>query len=372
MRFFEMLRVRLIATLIVLTLQSQGPHQKPLEAAQTDDISSASYRVEMPQGNMMDCGSGTAIAPDLVITNAHVVDNQAGPNVTLTSVGGEQLEGKVIACYRQRDLAVIKTSQQLNYVRLLPHGLQEGMQVRFFGFGRHGIPLLRTGTVVSINGKSSEQRSAAAPAGSPRSVEMHLATEPGDSGGGVFDGSGDLIGLSWGGDGQDSQAVPIEEFTEWLPAIEEHCGASGCCICGSGSGCPTGTCPSPSAGAPPSRYYYPPQPTTPPASTGQLAPIPSPAASVGPAGPQGLKGEKGDPGQPGFPGLPGLVDKAQLTAQIDAAISARLASLALPVQLLDPSGAVITSEKLPLDGQHTLKLQTNLSPTFSAAPAAKR
>lgn len=126
----------------------------------------------------------------------------------------------------------------------------------------------------------------------------------------------------------------------------------------------------------------------PPASIGTLTAV-QPAPQVQQvAGPTGAKGDKGDPGAPGQPGqdgaagkdgqpgergptgqqgqpgAAGAVDPAQLAAAVDQAVSARLATLELPVQILDTNGNPIAgqSQTIKLDGSQPLRFQWGYVP----------
>lgn len=81
----------------------------------------------------------------------------------------------------------------------------------------------------------------------------------------------------------------------------------------------------------------------------QIKQLQSQAASSGPAGPAGPAGPPGPPGMRGAVGPAGSVDPAT--------VKKSLASVCLPVEILDAKGAIITKVEIPLDGAHPLRLQ---------------
>jgi thiol-disulfide isomerase/thioredoxin len=79
---------------------------------------------------------------------------------------------------------------------------------------------------------------------------------------------------------------------------------------------------------------------------------PGPAGSTGPQGvpgSAGAQGPKGDTGATGAVGPAGAVDPAK--------IKKVLATVSLPVEILDGKGAIITRVDVPLDGSHPLRLK---------------
>lgn len=298
----------------------------------------ASVRVNLPDA----AGSGVAISPEIIVTNCHVVEWRHRDDLVVTShADASRRKAATIALDAEADVALVHVpGAAYDPVPIAPTP-PEGSEVHLLGWGRRGVLARGAGRILRrVMGHRT-------PRGQVPVMLCHLASEPGDSGGGIFDASGHLVALNWGAISATGQSLstPSEYITRLVEDYRQH-------ACGGGS-CPTGPrqtagsafgppapkfpvqrpTPSPDAFAPPKPAQ---EPLTPPA----LVPV-APAVSGdaiaaaildriasdprfrGPAGPPGPPGPKGDRGEYGPQGRD--APPVDLDALADA-VAARLAS----------------------------------------------
>jgi len=281
----------------------------------------ASFRIEVGEGQ----GSGTGISETLVLTNAHVaqhLDARARIWHTLTK---QEWAGQVVSMYRDADLALIYVpSGGVPWVPVNSVGLQADLPVHAYGYGRQGVLRRGNGHVTGVIGTRA------------RTIEVWntgLTIEPGDSGSGIFNEQGELVGVNWGADKHthDNAATSSAHVvTMWRHFVETQCPGGRCPTGGMFSGPPTGRgqmipVRPPVAGgaspAPPAVIAGPTPPTTPDKpSTAFDADVIAEALIERLAGDPRLKGPKGDPGPPGKDGQDGRdaeVDYDRIVAEVE-------------------------------------------------------
>jgi S1-C subfamily serine protease len=132
-------------------------------------------------------GTGFFATPDLVVTNAHVVQGQSF--VTLRLAGGRQIQGRVERSSADVDLAVVRTSAPAPDTQILQLGsartVRPGQEVIAIG-----SPLGLQNTVT--RGIVSALRSA----GGVALIQTDAAINPGNSGGPLLDRDGRVIGVN--------------------------------------------------------------------------------------------------------------------------------------------------------------------------------
>jgi S1-C subfamily serine protease len=140
------------------------------------------------QADSVRTGSGFAVAPGVVVTNAHVVDQCRA----LRIVHGEQARsGRVLAIDREQDLAAVRTDLPVPAVlslRAAP-ALRLGESVVAFGFplagslSREGN--LTTGNISALAGLRDDARY----------LQITAPVQPGNSGGPLLDEGGNVVGV---------------------------------------------------------------------------------------------------------------------------------------------------------------------------------
>ena len=143
-------------------------------------------------------GSGVVVGKQEVVTNCHVVEDAAGIVVRQASghVGGMpwRMEASVLARQEERDLCLLfvgdlSAPPAATVVRLgSAQRLSVGEEVYAVGAPR-GLELsLSRGIVSQLRGVSGKRRAPL--------VQTDAAISPGSSGGGLFNGNGELVGIT--------------------------------------------------------------------------------------------------------------------------------------------------------------------------------
>jgi hypothetical protein len=228
----------IIRHLILFSLALLGLIGSPA-SADPADIAAASRSVvrivifsEADPGYPIGHGSGVVVAPDLILTNAHVVDeDEYETRITLTIVPGEGskiYDAEVVDRSPGNDLALIRLR---NGARLTPAGfftgnVEDGSDVFAIGYpggvdiaqGLSATDMLRPQVPVKTKGSISGGRSA-------KDFETLLHTAAiggGNSGGPLVDACGRVVGInsfgtvSNGGDAEFFFAVANREVRNFL------------------------------------------------------------------------------------------------------------------------------------------------------------
>lgn len=273
-------------------------------------------------------GSGTCIAPQgLVLTCAHVVRHQPA---AVRFPDGRHFATRTVREDRVRDLALLRfdAPEGIPCTAVAKELPPAGARLWGVGYPRGQGPWVRDGAGLGLL------------AGTPTFLRAGFTVIEGDSGGGVFAATGELVGVIDGYFTQDRShscnAVPLGDVLDFLREAQ----------------CPGGRCPL--------LPRPPPQPWAPVPAL-PVAPVPAPPPSVpapeaglsqkldrliqeveslkhtpAPPGPRGEKGEPGAKGEPGPPGPPGKDGQPADPAQLEA-LRKRVAALE---QLLQALGSV--------------------------------
>lgn len=212
----RILEAGLILAAMLIPLVAHG--QFTIESAPTfkiessTDPSSAAVYVHRQLVSHGDAGSGTVIASEggksLVLTCAHVIEGDGG--ITVTHAGkvypAKYLGGSTVRWVNTStiqvdgpDLALVVVYAELPAVEIGSEP-ETGARVRLFGFGGrlgdHGF-VAKLGQVI------------AGPAFTKPTLTYTASTTSGDSGAGVFNEAGELIGVHTGRSGVQAYAVPV-------------------------------------------------------------------------------------------------------------------------------------------------------------------
>lgn len=280
----------------------------PAGSARGSDPVASSVRVRgaSNDGQGFYCASGTAVAPEWVVTNQHVVRDSVPP----FDVNGRP--ARVIAADPSVDLALLHVPgaefAASELAELDPRGPQPGLSVTHVGFG--------SGELAVMRGRVLASRAYMDPSFAVPVVKSSALIRQGDSGGGVFDDAGRLVAVQWGCSDATSAVS-----THYVAQMMQQCGPYGC---------------------PPPRRRAAPQP----APTPRPAPQPEPSGNSGqladcrdrcqalaariecleqrapvpgPPGPPGERGPAGPPGRDGAcpePAPPAAIDQQTIEQAI--------------------------------------------------------
>ncbi len=158
-----------------------------------------------------------------LITNYHVIRTVVSPNVKgysrlyvrLSTDPNTPIPARVVGFDRAFDIALLKTEVTPGYIFSLPQSdrLQAGMHVYAIG-SPGGLENTLTTGIVSATGRRFLQMGNV--------VQFDAAVNPGNSGGPLFDESGDLLGVVFAGIEQFKGinfAIPAHWVTGLLPAL---------------------------------------------------------------------------------------------------------------------------------------------------------
>ena len=201
----------MVADGIPLVLDPQAPRepaQIPDASTDTPALNEASASVLRIAGTAFQCGqnqtgSGFAVAPNRVMTNAHVV---AGVNEPVVEIpDGRVLPGRVVFFDAVRDLAVLAVDD-LN-VRPLPLGgeLSEGDFAAFQGYPAGG-PFQSNPATVQGRSQVLVQNIYGADPSSLQVYTLAADVKQGNSGGPLLDADGNVAGVVFA---KSTQNVPV-------------------------------------------------------------------------------------------------------------------------------------------------------------------
>lgn len=174
-----------------------GPTSPPVIDAGSPELTAAAQSVGRVTGAAYACGqvqSGTAfvIAPDRLLTNAHVVAGVDEPTIELPGIGGRT--GRIVYFDAQQDIALIAVDglevEPLGAAETLPQGSIGAVQGYPFGgpFVSGGAEVVAVGTIAvdAIDGSGQGPRDT---------YTLAADVNPGNSGGPVLSLDGDVVGM---------------------------------------------------------------------------------------------------------------------------------------------------------------------------------
>ncbi len=163
-------------------------------------------------GQTISGGSGTHIGNGVVITNRHVGE-LVGREAKVLFPSGREYRGRVVAVCKFSDLAAISVPEAADQpsieIALTPPAT--GSTVYQAGYPASNQRRLhqKTGTM---------NTSAQVQWGVSNQIRMHCSS--GDSGSGIFNEAGQLVGVLWGGDGESTMACTCADTNRF---IREEC-----------------------------------------------------------------------------------------------------------------------------------------------------
>ena len=151
-----------------------------------------------PAGSMRERGQGSGVVIDaakgLVLTNAHVVDQVDGVEVTLAD--GRQLDGVVVGADPVTDLAVVRL-EATPRLKAAPLGDSEALEVGDWAIAM-GSPygLERTVTLGIISSLHRDIHSLGFADKRLDLIQTDAAINPGNSGGPLINAGGQVVGIN--------------------------------------------------------------------------------------------------------------------------------------------------------------------------------
>ncbi|HEY6796665.1 MAG TPA: trypsin-like peptidase domain-containing protein [Kineosporiaceae bacterium] len=179
-------------------------------------------------------GTGMILTSDgEVLTNKHVVDGGTSMTVTVAATG-QTFPARVIGTDAQHDVAVIKVqgASGLQPVTVASRSVAIGESVVGVGnaAGLGGTPSAAAGAVIALDQDIvATDEGGGAPERLTGLIETDAPVAPGDSGGPLFDGSDQVVGMDTAGTvrgGPDAFAVPIGTALAAVKRIESGGGDS--------------------------------------------------------------------------------------------------------------------------------------------------
>lgn len=204
----------------------QIPTAAPTAPAPGDALQEASASVVRVSGTALACGqnqtgSGFAVAPDRVVTNAHVISGITEP--TVEQLDGTVHAGRVVHFDAERDLAVIAVDDASLPVLEVGADLEDGESAYTMGYPAGGpfsldpAQIQARGTVLvnSIYGGESQ----------PVEIyQLNAEVQQGGSGGPLLDADGTVAGVVFARSAADvsvGYAITADEAGEVVAGVED-------------------------------------------------------------------------------------------------------------------------------------------------------
>ncbi len=191
------------------TLYAAAPGQTPAVAVPTEavrvPVAASSGRAELPSGSFEEIvgnasaavvsieagsgrGSGFFVTPELVVTNAHVV--QTNTTVTVKLSDGTALPARVLRSSPEVDIAIVRPDTPRPGQILMPMGSVNG--------ARPGQEVIAIGSALGVlqNTVTRGIVSAVRNASGVMLIQTDAAINPGNSGGPLIDRAGRVIGIT--------------------------------------------------------------------------------------------------------------------------------------------------------------------------------
>jgi len=139
-------------------------------------------------------GSGAVVAPERVVTNAHVVAGVDAPTVQVDGTG-RRFPARVVLFDPQKDIAVLDVPDLgAPYLKLAPRDLEHGDDAVVAGFPRNGpfsAGAARVRAVLSAIGEDIYGK----PGVTREVYSLYANVQQGNSGGPLLDTSGQIVGI---------------------------------------------------------------------------------------------------------------------------------------------------------------------------------
>lgn len=175
------------------------PTANPLTPALTASVAQSTVKVEGQACSRIQDGSGFAVAPDLIATNAHVVAGEPAGHTEVLTYAGRTLPATVVLFDPNRDLALLSVAHLDDAPLPLATGSQ-GEKGAIFGHpgGQDPLAVIPAQIAEEISAVGSNLYDTATTTRDVFVMAAHVI--PGDSGGALVDTSGAVIGVTFATD----------------------------------------------------------------------------------------------------------------------------------------------------------------------------
>ncbi|NDG74453.1 MAG: PDZ domain-containing protein [Synechococcaceae bacterium WB8_1B_136] len=164
-------------------------------------------------------GSGWIYAPDLVVTNHHVIEGMSNP-VTISPVGRAGIEGTLIGSDPENDIALIRVAE-LNGSPLELEPEQPRIGELCVAIGSPHC-YRESASLGIISGISRQIRQADGIV-IEEMIQTDASVNPGNSGGPLVNIQGRVVGMNTLGPAETvNMAVPAETIAALVPELEQH------------------------------------------------------------------------------------------------------------------------------------------------------
>lgn len=172
------------------------PAAVPLTSEVESTVTASTVRVEGQACNEILEGSGFSVAPDLVVTNAHVVAGERAGQTSVLLPAGGTLPASVVMFDPRRDLALLSVPGlgEAPLTLATPHGGEVGA---VFGHPNGQIPLHVSPARVALEEEAVGRDLYDAHTTRRQILVLAAALAHGDSGGALVNTSGQVIGVAF-------------------------------------------------------------------------------------------------------------------------------------------------------------------------------
>jgi len=188
--------IHALIVLCILTIVSCSSHNLELKQPSKQTINNtlkSFYGVIVYHDKSQTLGSAFAINHQGVLLTAGHVAHKVGNQVQLRNHNNDLIKGKVIAVSKHPDLALIKIkpfTAPVNMSTSTP--VENGLNIFSIGSLNFNRPTIRIGEIKAINFSRSPHYDGF---GFDNGIEVNLNTLKGESGGPLFNTSGELVGM---------------------------------------------------------------------------------------------------------------------------------------------------------------------------------
>jgi len=164
-------------------------------------------------------GSGWAVEPDLIVTNAHVI--AGADDTTVTTQGGVELEATPVYYSPADDLALLRVEGAQLPTLPVTSERSEGEDAAVLGYPENGPYTIEPARIGETRATISEDSYGNGPVNRTITA-LRGAVRSGNSGGPLVDGAGRVVGIVFAattGGPKGGFAIPAEEVADALPDV---------------------------------------------------------------------------------------------------------------------------------------------------------